>query len=202
MICAARCGPVHPASPLSVCLRCSVSQCARRCYAPHRCRGVTSPVLRKCWSVRCGADRVSARWRIVLDQPSPAARPGCRGVQAVVAHARYGHPLRFYITPHFGKCSPVAALKLRLVSPTAARPHGFPKQALCKVAFAGVVARLHRGIGQALRAVFLISGLRQSCCVSPRPPQSLAAVRHRPGAELPVRPPRGLPQPARQPASR
>ena len=57
---------------------------------------------------------------------------------AVVALARYGHPLRFYITPHFGKCSPVAALKLHLVSPTATRPHGFPKQALCKVAYAGV----------------------------------------------------------------
>ena len=74
--CAARCGPVHPASPLSFCQRCSVSQCARRCCAPHRCRGVTSPVLRKCWSVRWCADMTSARWRIVLDQPSPAARPG------------------------------------------------------------------------------------------------------------------------------
>ena len=57
---------------------------------------------------------------------------------AVVALARYGHPLRFYITPHFVKCAPVAALKLRLVPPTASRPLGFTKQALCKVAFAGV----------------------------------------------------------------
>ncbi len=55
---------------------CSLSQCARRCCAPLRCRGVTSPVLRKCWSVRWCADIASARWRIVLDQPSPAARPG------------------------------------------------------------------------------------------------------------------------------
>ena len=47
MSCAARCGPVHPASPLSFCLRCS-------------------------------ADMASARLRIVLDQPSPAARPGRR----------------------------------------------------------------------------------------------------------------------------
>lgn len=75
---ATRCGPVHPASPLSVCLRCSVSQCARRWCAPHRCRGGTSPVLRKCWSVRWCADMTSARLRIVLDQPSPAARPGRR----------------------------------------------------------------------------------------------------------------------------
>lgn len=81
MICAARCWPVHPASPLSFCLRCSVSQCARRWCAPHRCWEGTSPVLRKCWSVRCSADMVSARWRIVLDQPSPAARPCSRGVR-------------------------------------------------------------------------------------------------------------------------
>ena len=81
MNCAARCGPVHPASPLSFCQRCGVSQCARRCCAPHRCRGVTSPVLRKCWSVRCSADMASARLRIVLDQPSPAARPGRSAVR-------------------------------------------------------------------------------------------------------------------------
>lgn len=30
---------------------------------------------------------------------------------------RYGHTLRFYITPHFAKCAPAAALKLRLWLP-------------------------------------------------------------------------------------
>lgn len=35
-------------------------------------------MLRKCCSVRWCADMASARWRIVLDQPSPAARPGRR----------------------------------------------------------------------------------------------------------------------------
>lgn len=55
-----------------------------------------------------------------------------------VAFARYGHPLRFYITPHFAKCRAVVALKLHLVPHTASRPFGFTKQALCKVAFAGV----------------------------------------------------------------
>lgn len=35
-------------------------------------------MLRKYWSVRCSADMASARLRIVLDQPSPAARPGRR----------------------------------------------------------------------------------------------------------------------------
>ena len=49
--------------------------------------------------------------------------------------------LRVYIRPHFGKCLAVAALKLRLVPATAARPHGFPKQALCKVAYARQRAR-------------------------------------------------------------
>lgn len=38
-------------------------------------------MLRKCWSVRWCADMVSARLRIVLDQPSPTARPGSRGVR-------------------------------------------------------------------------------------------------------------------------
>jgi hypothetical protein len=37
----------------------------------------TSPVLRKCWSVRCGADMASARWRIVLASPWRAAQ-SCR----------------------------------------------------------------------------------------------------------------------------
>ena len=88
--CAARCGPVRPASPLSLCLRCCVGQCTRRCCAPHRSRGGTSPVLRKCWSVRWCADMASARWRIVLDQPSPTARPGCLGVRGSCGT----HPLR------------------------------------------------------------------------------------------------------------
>ena len=56
---------------------------------------------------------------------------------ACVVFARYGHPLRLYITPHFAKCRAVAPLKLHLVPHTASRPFGFTKQALCKVAFAG-----------------------------------------------------------------
>lgn len=50
---------------------------------------------------------------------------GCRVVcVAVVALARYGHPLRFYITPHCPQRPPVAALMLRLVPVTASRPCG------------------------------------------------------------------------------
>ena len=72
---------------------------------------------------------------------------------AVVAHARYVQTLRFYIRPHFAKRSPVATLKLRLVSPTASRPHGFPKQVLCKVAFAGERARQPSALPVRIRAL-------------------------------------------------
>ena len=98
---------------------CSLSQCARRCCAPHRCRGVTSPVLRKCWSVRCGADMVSARLRIVLDQPSPAARPGTR------------YAWQLWHTPATAKLHNAALLSVSasqsqapFVAATASRPSG------------------------------------------------------------------------------
>jgi hypothetical protein len=65
----------------------------------------------------------------------------CRVVcVAVVVLARYGHPLRFYITPHFTKWWPVAAPGLRLVSSTAVRPLGFIKPILCKVPALGAGA--------------------------------------------------------------
>ena len=125
--------------------------------------------------------------------------------------------LRVYIRPHFVKCAPVAALKLRLVSPTASRPRGFTKQALCKVACAGgghtavgasrSLARptrrrlalcglsWHLGIGQALRAMCLASGLRPVIWCVPRPPCGLAAARHWPALVCPSAP-KGLPQPS------
>lgn len=138
---------------------------------------------------------------------------------AVVAHARYGHPLRFYIRPHCPQCPPVAALKLRLVSVTAARPSGEGNRRYVKWPSLESVAqpsalpgRWHAlraavcaslwlswrcGISQALRAVWLVSGLRPVILCVPRPPCGLAAARHWPCAGLPVRPPWGLPQPAR-----
>ena len=76
-------------------------------------RGVTSPVLRKCWSVRWSADMASARWRIVLDQPSPAAWPG-RSVRGSCGT----RPLRqSYITPHCSQCPPVSRKLLLWRSP-------------------------------------------------------------------------------------
>ena len=134
--CATRCGSVHPASPLSVCQRCSVGQCARLGFAPRRCWGVTSPVLRKCQSVRWSAD-MEGLGSLAHRLEGPSLRSALQPVPPLLAHPRYGHPLRFYITPHFRKCRAVVALKLHLVPHTAARPDGFPKQALCKVAFAG-----------------------------------------------------------------
>ena len=114
-----RCGATYQASPLCFARR-SVGLASAR--GPASPRAVCTPRLAcaSCWSSR-------------------SLRLGLAAVVfvAVVAHARYGHPLRFYIRPHFAKCSPVTALKLRFVSPTAARPRGFPKQALCKVAYAG-----------------------------------------------------------------
>jgi hypothetical protein len=129
---------------------------------------------------------------------------------AVVALARYGHPLRFYITPHCPQCPPVAALKLRLVPVTASRPSGEGNRRYAKwpslesvaqpsalpgrllALRAAVCAPLwmswHLGIGQALRAVCLVSGLRPVILCVPRPPCGLAAARLWPCAGLPVRP--------------
>ena len=137
MICAARCGPVHPASPLSVCQRCSVSQCARRCYAPHRCRGGTSPVLRRCWSVRCGADMASAPWRIVLDQPSPAARPGCR-IRGTCGTCPLRPPASLLHNAALPSVPASRCAKAALRAGHRFAPFGLRQQALCKVAFAGV----------------------------------------------------------------
>ena len=195
MCCAARCGPVHPTSPLSVCQRCSLSQCARRCCAPHRCWGGKSPVLRKCWSVRCSADMASARLRIVLDQPSPAARPGCRAVRGSCG----ARPLRqSYITPHCPQCPPVSrklllwqpplrALRVKATGfmqnclrwvrshsrrrfPVVGTPYAPPSARPC--GFRGTLASVRR---YALCAWSVAYG--QSCRVCPRPPTGASPLR-------------------------
>ena len=116
-----------------------------------------------------------------------------------------------YITPHFRKCRAVVPLKLHLVPRTASRPHGFPKQALCKIAFAGAVAsRLHSPVSSrptcsrlsplwcaGVVACFrrfahgFSQRLRRVSCVCPAHPWGLLASQHRPRG-LPVRP-RGAP---------
>ena len=115
---------------------------------------------------------------------------------AVVALARCGHPLRFYITPHCPQCQPVSR-KLLLWST--------PLRAL-RVKATGVMQNCLRwvrlswrcGISQALRAVFLVSGLRPVMLCVPRPPCGLAAARHWPCAGLPVRPQGAQLSPARR----
>lgn len=98
-----------------------------------------------------------------------------------------------------------------LVSPTAARPGGSTKQALCKVSLAGagasaasappgrcascapppvaLVVCWRRGSSQALRAGYLVSGLRPCILCVPRPPPGPRPLRgHWPCAVWPVRP--------------
>ena len=121
------------------------------------------------------------------------APPSCRvGCVAVVAHARYGHPLRFYITPHCPQCPAVAALKLHLVPVTASRPSGEGNRRYAKwpslesvaqpSALPGRVRALRAasrapfwlswrcGISQALRALFWPVACGQLSCVCPAHP--------------------------------
>ena len=143
--CAARCGSPHPTSPLSFCQRCTVSQCARLGFAPHRCWGVTSPVLRKCWSVRWSADMASARSRIVLDQPSPAARPGSRGVHGSCGTrplrppASLLHKAAFWKVPA-SRCAKAALGAAHRCAPSRVSKKGVMQNCL---RWSGLVSRLH-----------------------------------------------------------
>lgn len=118
-----------------------------------------------------------------------------------MALARYGHPLRFYITPHCPQCPPVAALKLRLVPVTAARPAGEGNRRYVKWPSLGPCAqpsalpgRVSRPTRHRLRArvVVVAPGRRSGAArgvvgqwpaashwsVCPRPPGGFAAARH------------------------
>ena len=126
------------------------------------------------------------------------------------------------ITPHFRKCRAVVALKLHLVPHTAARPIGFPKQALCKVAYAGVgrtAVGAPRSRVHALRAAVCTPlwcactwalvrrcalcawsvACGQSCGVCPRPPVGLAAARLGSALNCPSAPPVGAPSVSAKP---
>ena len=178
-------------------------------------------MLRKCWSVRCGADRVSARLRIVLDQPSPLAWPGSRGVRGSCGTRQLRPPASLLhnaalpsvpasrgakaplgagqrCAPYRVKATGVMQSGLHLES--VAQPSTLPGRwhALRAAVCAALWLSWHLGIGQALRAVCLVSGLRPVMWCVPPPTLVLrrcAASALRAG--LPVRPPWGLPQPAR-----
>ena len=92
------------------------------------------------------------------------------GRRVMSARARYGHPLRFYIRPHFVKRPPVASLKLRLVPAAATRPTGSQNRPYAKWPKLGrlfCVSAWH--CPGATRSV-LFSGLRPVTRCQPRPP--------------------------------
>jgi hypothetical protein len=177
----------------------------------------TSPL----YPVRCSVGSASGHGGL---PPCPGSTRLSLGVRGVVARARSGThcvALRVYIGCCFVKWPPVAALKLRLVPPTASRPLGFTKPTLCKVPPLGTGAqpsalpgryrvlratvwRSHgcRGPVASVRRCARCSGqwptAIQVVC-APAHPWGPAASRLWPRAGLPVRPPRGLPQPALHP---
>ena len=155
----------------------------------------------------------SARWRIVLDQPSPTARPGCLGVRGSCG----ARPLRqSYITPHCSQCPPVSRKLLLWRPPLRAlrvKATGFMQNCLrwarshsrrrSPVAFASyappsgslvaVVAPWHWP--GAPRSV-LVSGLWPVMWCVPRPPLWASPLRGVwPCAGCPSAP-KGLPQPS------
>jgi hypothetical protein len=172
-------------------------------------------VLRKCWSVRWCADMASARWRIVLDQPSPspAARPGSR-----VRGSCCTRPLR-----------PPASLLHNAALPSvpgsrcAKAPLGAGHRfAPCRVKATGVMQSGLRWSRSHSRRRFPVVGTPyappsarpcgcrgtwalvrrcarcgwsvacgQSCGVCPRPPLRFAAARHQPCALVCPSAPRG-----------
>ena len=74
---------------------------------------------------------------------------------AVVALARYGHPLRFYITPHCPQCPPVAAVcDLVFSAPPVQRPQ------TCS-------ADLEAASGPAPRGAFCFGLLTSTCAIGP-----------------------------------
>ena len=87
------------------------------------------------WPVACISRQGAGAPCQALPFGSLAHRAGGRS-GASMARARYGHPLRFYITPHCPQCPAVTALKLHLVPVTASRPSGEGNGTLCKVAYA------------------------------------------------------------------
>ena len=166
----------HPARTRALCAngRASVTT-ASRCAQV----GVSSQPARR---------RTAMPGPIGLGSLAPRAGPCLIGRRAGIRSA--GHPLRFYIRPHFAKWPPVAALKLRLVSSTAARPRGFTKQALCKVSFAGSGGGVAPGHQSGAARTVGVSGLRPCilCGPPPTPPGPRRCASWAPARRLPVRP--------------
>ncbi len=194
-----------------------VSVSARGAAAPRTGAG---EVHRQCFASvgQCAGAQIWPRLACASCWISRRLRLGLAAVfVAVVALARYGHPLRFYITPHCPQCPPVAALKLRLVPVTASRPSGEGNRRYAKwpslesvaqasalpgrwhALRAAVCAPLwlpwHLGIGQALRALFWPVACGQLSCVCPAHPVASPLSGFGPALVCPSAP-KGLPQPS------
>ena len=165
-------------------------------------------MLRKCWSVRWSADMVSARLRIVLDQPSPTAWPSHR-----VRGSCGARPLRqSYIKPHCPQCPPVSrklllwqpplrALRVKATGfmqnclrwsrsrsrrrfPVVGTPYAPPSARPCGCRCTVALVRRCALCGWSVAC-------GQSCGVCPRPPSCFAAARHQPCALVCPSAPRG-----------
>ena len=196
---ASRVASVSAHSGASLCAR--AGELHRQCFASViQCAGA------QIWHrLACASCWISRRLRLGL-------APGMRGSCGT-------RPLRqSYITPHCSQCPPVSRKLLLWQPPLRAlwvKATGVMQNclrwsgrtAVCAsrsvpALRAAVCAPLwlvwHRGISQALRALFWSVTCGQSHCVCPRPPLCFAAARHQPCALVcPSAPPRGLPQPAR-----
>ena len=162
------------------------------------------PRLRKCWPVRWSADMASARWRIVLDQPSPAAWPGRRvrgscGTRPLRPPAALLHKAAFckVLASRSAKAplgvahrfAPLRVSKTGVMQsglrwrrshslrrfPVACTPYAPPSARPCGCR--GTLASIRR---YALCGWSVACG--QSCGVRPRPPLCFAAARHLPCA--------------------
>jgi hypothetical protein len=205
-----------PAACDKKCFRPAAQSCRAPCPKEGALRG------RQCTQHHCFPVHPGQWHQLVGKAPVRHAKPPRHGslshragqlLGAVVVRARYGHPLRFYITPHCPQCPAAIPLKLHLVSVTAARPSGegnrryakWPslerssvvgafrslrvlRAAVCRPI--GVLALWH--LSGVLRIV-LVSGSAVHLVFAPAHPWGLLASQHRPRG-LPVRPPWGLPQ--------
>ena len=171
----------HPASPLCI---------------------VCSPLVQ---SVRAARLRPAQAVRVLAS--------AARGRRVMVRHSRSGHALRFYIRPHFGevagsrcakaplgashRCAPSRVSKTGLMqsglrSATGASAVSASRSLVrpprCRLCALALVRRW--GVWSGASRSVLVSGLRPSCGVCPRPPWA-SPLRGIGPRGLPVRPPRG-----------
>jgi hypothetical protein len=110
-------GRYNPAACDKQCFRPAAQSCRAPCPKEGALRG-RQGAQHHCFPVHPGQWHWSVGKALVRHAKPPhlgslSHRVGQR-LGAVVVRARYGHPLRFYITPHCPQCLAVTALKLHL----------------------------------------------------------------------------------------